>query len=33
MQLRDVPATCADVDDLMEDVGFKPDITIEKGIL
>lgn len=32
MQLGDVPATCADVDDLMEDVGFKPDTTIEKGI-
>jgi len=32
MQPGDVPATYADVDDLMEDVGFKPDTTIEKGI-
>jgi UDP-glucuronate 4-epimerase len=32
MQPGDVPATCADVDDLMADVGFKPATSIEKGI-
>jgi UDP-glucuronate 4-epimerase len=32
MQPGDVPATFADVDDLMRDVGFKPDTTIETGI-
>jgi UDP-glucuronate 4-epimerase len=32
MQPGDVPATFADVDDLMRDVGFKPDTTIEEGI-
>lgn len=32
MQPGDVPATCADVDDLMRDVGFKPDTPIEVGI-
>lgn len=32
MQPGDVPATSADVDDLMNDVGFKPDTPIEVGI-
>lgn len=32
MQPGDVPETYADVDDLAEDVGFKPTIPIEKGI-
>jgi len=32
LQDGDVPATCADVDDLMNDVGFRPAIQIEEGI-
>ncbi|MET0444410.1 MAG: UDP-glucuronate 5-epimerase, partial [Pseudorhodoplanes sp.] len=32
MQPGDVPETFADVDDLMRDVGFKPDTSIEEGI-
>jgi UDP-glucuronate 4-epimerase len=32
MQPGDVPATCADVDDLMRDVGFRPSTPIEVGI-
>ena len=32
LQPGDVPATYADVDDLMKDVGFKPDTPIEVGI-
>ncbi|MCL4476302.1 MAG: NAD-dependent epimerase [Nitrospirae bacterium] len=32
MQAGDVPATYADVDDLMKDVGFKPETPIETGI-
>jgi UDP-glucuronate 4-epimerase len=32
MQAGDVPATYADVDDLMRDVGFKPSTPLEKGI-
>jgi UDP-glucuronate 4-epimerase len=32
MQPGDVPETCADVDDLMRDVGFKPATPIEDGI-
>ena len=32
IQAGDVPATYADVDDLMNDVGFKPATTIEEGI-
>lgn len=32
MQPGDVPATYADVSDLMNDVGFKPDTPLEKGI-
>lgn len=32
MQPGDVPATYADVDDLVDDVGFKPDTPIDAGI-
>jgi UDP-glucuronate 4-epimerase len=32
MQLGDVPATYADIDDLYNDVGFKPNTSIELGI-
>ena len=32
MQAGDVPATFADVDDLMNDVGFRPSTSIEDGI-
>jgi len=32
MQPGDVPATAANVDDLMRDVGFRPETSIEKGI-
>ncbi len=32
LQDGDVPATYADVDDLMQDVGFKPNTSIEEGI-
>jgi UDP-glucuronate 4-epimerase len=32
MQMGDVPATIANVDDLVNDVGFKPNTTIEHGI-
>ena len=32
IQPGDVPATCADVDDLMRDVGFAPETPIEEGI-
>ncbi len=32
MQAGDVPKTCADVSDLMRDVGFKPETSVEKGI-
>jgi UDP-glucuronate 4-epimerase len=32
MQPGDVPATYADIDDLMKDVSFKPSTTIEDGI-
>lgn len=32
IQPGDVPATCADVDDLMRDAGFRPKTTIEEGI-
>ena len=32
MQAGDVPATYADVDDLMRDVGFKPSTSIEDGV-
>ena len=32
LQLGDVPNTYADVDDIIKDVGFKPDTKIEDGI-
>ncbi len=32
IQQGDVPATYADLDDLVRDVGFKPSTTIEEGI-
>lgn len=32
MQLGDVAETCADVDDLMRDVGFRPSTPIEHGV-
>jgi UDP-glucuronate 4-epimerase len=32
MQPGDVPATYADVDDLMREVGFRPSTSIEDGI-
>ena len=32
LQPGDVPATYADVDDLMKDVGFKPSTSIEVGV-
>ena len=32
MQAGDVPATFADIDDLINDVGFKPSTTIEVGV-
>jgi len=32
MQAGDVPETCADVDDLMAEVGFKPGTSIREGI-
>jgi UDP-glucuronate 4-epimerase len=32
MQPGDVPETCADVDDLMRDVGFRPSTAIETGV-
>ena len=32
MQPGDVPATYADVDDLMRDVGFRPSTSIEDGV-
>jgi UDP-glucuronate 4-epimerase len=32
MQPGDVPETCADIDDLMRDVGFRPATSIEEGV-
>jgi UDP-glucuronate 4-epimerase len=32
MQRGDVPATCADVEDLVRDVGFRPNTPIEEGV-
>lgn len=32
IQPGDVPATAADVDDLMQDVGFRPSTTVDEGI-
>jgi UDP-glucuronate 4-epimerase len=33
LQPGDVPATCADVTDLMRDTGFSPATTIEEGVM
>ncbi len=32
LQMGDVPATYADVDDLVQDIDFKPDTPVETGI-
>ncbi|MEE3116466.1 MAG: capsular biosynthesis protein CpsI, partial [Pseudomonadota bacterium] len=32
LQPGDVPATYANVDDLIADVGYKPDTSVEQGI-
>ena len=32
MQAGDVPETCADIDDLMREVGFRPVTSIEDGV-
>jgi UDP-glucuronate 4-epimerase len=32
MQPGDVPETCAEIDDLMRDVGFRPETSIEDGV-
>jgi UDP-glucuronate 4-epimerase len=32
MQAGDVPETCADIDDLTRDVGFRPSTSIEDGV-
>jgi UDP-glucuronate 4-epimerase len=32
MQAGDVPETCADIEDLMRDVGFRPSTSIEDGV-
>lgn len=32
LQAGDVPKTYANVDDLIKDVGFKPDTSIDEGI-
>jgi UDP-glucuronate 4-epimerase len=32
MQPGDLPATCADVEDLMRDVGYRPSTSIEDGV-
>ncbi len=32
MQPGDIPATCADIDDLLSDVGFQPSTSIEDGV-
>ena len=32
MQPGDVPETCADIDDLMRDIGFRPTTSIEDGV-
>ena len=32
MQPGDVPETCAEIDDLMRDVGFRPATPIEDGV-
>jgi UDP-glucuronate 4-epimerase len=32
LQPGDVPATYADVSDLVNDVGYKPDMSVEQGV-
>ena len=32
MQAGDVPITYADIDELVEDIGFKPETSIEEGV-
>jgi len=32
MQPGDVQATYADIDDLVRDIGYKPDMTVEQGL-
>jgi UDP-glucuronate 4-epimerase len=32
MQPGDVPETCAEIDDLMRDIGFRPMTSIEDGV-
>lgn len=32
LQAGDVPATCADVDDLFQEVGFRPQTSLEEGV-
>jgi len=32
MQPGDVQATYADIDDLVRDIGYKPDVTVEQGL-
>ena len=32
MQAGDVPITYADIDELVDDIGFKPETSIEEGI-
>ncbi|MGA8556255.1 MAG: protein CapI, partial [Candidatus Acidiferrales bacterium] len=32
MQPGDLPVTCADIDDLARDIGFRPSTPLEKGI-
>ena len=32
LQPGDVPKTCAEIDDLFNDIGFRPKVSIEKGI-
>ena len=32
LQPGDVPDTCANVDDLMSDVGYRPDTPVERGV-
>ncbi len=32
LQKGDLPATCADIDDLVRDIGFKPETSLKVGI-
>jgi UDP-glucuronate 4-epimerase len=32
LQPGDVPATYANIDDLVRDIGYKPDMSVEQGI-